>query len=143
MKRIAPFVLLLAVNASMAATSPEQSLIVHAISHSREVVDTGTHTSCSGSATSTGPNTATANSGCTSRETAIIYVRNVVEANGIRFTIGCTARWIWSVCPTLTDGDTFPAIIKGHTMIIEVHLGGNQGKLRHQKYRIWDIRGVQ
>jgi hypothetical protein len=57
--------------------------------------------------------------------------------------IQCTARWIWSGCTNLRDGDTFPATIRGNQMILEAHRGGNQGKLIHARYRIMDIRSLE
>lgn len=70
-------------------------------------------------------------------------VKNVVEANGMRYVIVCRASWSGSSCGPLNDGDRFPAEIEGTTMWIEARKGGNQGKKMRIKYKILDIRPVK
>lgn len=70
-------------------------------------------------------------------------IKNVVEANGLRYVIVCRATWSGSSCGPLNDGDVFPAEIAGTTMWIEARRGGNQGKKIRIKYRILDIRPVR
>ena len=72
-----------------------------------------------------------------------IEVYNFVEANGMGYTIRCTAHWIGSACSWLTPGDTFPAEVKGTTMWITARKGGNMGKEIHAKYTLLDMRPTQ
>src|SRR5579862_4119552 len=107
-------------------------LTVRAVTHSAQVVTStstyttpgNSNTNCSGSATTGGDTTnGTANCQTTSMPaqthqmtTAAIFVRDLVEANGMRYTIACRAGWIGSHCVSLIDGDEFPAEIDGTTM---------------------------
>ena len=72
-----------------------------------------------------------------------IEVYNFVEANGIGYTIRCTAHWVGTACSWLIPGDTFPAEVKGTTMWIIGHRGGNMGKEMRAKYAILDMRPTQ
>jgi len=135
-----------------AAEKKERSLEVRAISHSvsqqtYQVTSPGhANTHCSGGTVTTGSTTSgtancqTTSTPSTTSERAVVYVRQIVEADGMRYTITCTARWIWSGCTTLDDGDRFPAKIKGYSMSVTGHKGGNMGKEVRIKYRIVDMR---
>jgi len=72
------------------------------------------------------------------RRTMEVY--NLVEANGMGYTIRCTASWVGSACSGLTPGDTFSAEVKDTTMWIIGRKGGNMGKEARAKFRIMDIR---
>jgi hypothetical protein len=72
-----------------------------------------------------------------------IEVYNFVEANGMGYTIRCTAHWIGSSCSWLTPGDSFPAEVKGTTMWIVGHKGGNMGKEMRTKFALLDMRPIQ
>jgi hypothetical protein len=109
------------------------------------------NTNCSGSATTVG-NTTNGAANCQTTSTpaqshqvpvSTLDVRNVVEANGMRYVIVCRASWSGSSCGPLNDGDIFPAEIAGTTMWIEARRGGNQGKKIRTKYKILDIRAVK
>ena len=69
-----------------------------------------------------------------------VDVLNVVEGDGLRYTISCTANWAGSNCQALIDGQSFPAEIDKTTMWLSGRSGGNQGKLIRVKYKILDIR---
>ena len=68
------------------------------------------------------------------------FVTNIVEGEGFRYTIECTANWVGSNCAPLIDGEFFPAEIDDDTMWLRARRGGNQGKSVRIKYRIVDIR---
>jgi len=68
-----------------------------------------------------------------------VDVYQQVIANGLVYTLKCTAHWIGSACGTLADNGAFPAEIDGKVMRVEVHRGGNMGKLLHSKFQILDI----
>ncbi len=72
-----------------------------------------------------------------------IEVYNQVEANGLVYTITCTAHWVGSKCSWLIPGDNFQAEVKGTTMWIIARKGGNMGKEIRPKFRILDIRPKQ
>lgn len=112
-----------------AANNPP--VIVKAISHTSETIDRGSHTYCAPAGTAVN---------CTNRNLIMIVVNQVVELDGMKYTLECRAKWIWNTCLTLDDGETFPAQIKGKTMIVEGHYKGNQGKIIHEKFQILDIR---
>ena len=154
-----PLVLVSMVSACLGNDNSKTQLIVRAVRHSTRFDEhtasyttPGTSdTNCSGSATTIG-NTTDGLAHCqTSSTPAQInqvttrteYVTDVVEANGMRYTITCTGSWRWSKCDPLNDGDQFRAEIDGNTMWIEAHQGGNQGKAVKIKYKIQDIRPVQ
>jgi hypothetical protein len=69
-------------------------------------------------------------------------VYNVVEANGMRYAITCSANWVGSGCVWLIPGDTFRAEVRGTTMWVEARRGGNVGKAIRPKYRILDVRPI-
>jgi hypothetical protein len=75
-----------------------------------------------------------------SRTNAVYRFTQVVTANGLKYTLSRTARWRWNSLDWLTDGESFPAEIKGRQMFITAHKGGNQGKKEILKYQILDIR---
>lgn len=109
------------------------------------------NTNCSASATTVGSTTnGAANCQTTSTPAqahnvavSTLDVKNVIEANGMRYVIVCRASWSGSSCGPLNDGDRFPAEIEGTTMWIEARKGGNQGKKMRIKYKILDIRPVK
>jgi hypothetical protein len=127
-----------------------QSLIVTAVSHSTREHDYTTdtpqqsNTNCTTSDTSVNCNTTTY--GGTSQQHAVYRFTQVVTANHngqvIQYTLYRTARWVWNSMDWLTDGDSFPAEIKGKRMFITSRKGGNQGKKETLKYDILDIRPV-
>lgn len=133
-------------------------MTVRAVTHTAQVVErTSTYTTpgsastnCSGSATTVGSTTnGTANCQTTSMPAQTrqvtaraMYVTDVVEANGMRYTITCRAGWVGSHCAPLIDGDEFSAEIEGTTMWLSARVGGNQGKLVRVKYKVLDIRPV-
>jgi hypothetical protein len=141
---------------SLMAESQRQVLSVRAVTHASRVnertssyVTPGTsNTNCTGTGTTVG-NTTTATANCQTTSTPAqqhqtttrsVDVVDVVEANGMWYTISCRANWVGSNCSPMIDGDTFPAEIDGHTMWISGHKGGNQGKPVRVKYKILDIR---
>ena len=73
---------------------------------------------------------------------------NVVEANGLRYTIACVGsfaeRYVAGVmknCPNLKDGDRFQADYDGKTtMWVYAKKGGNLGKPITVKYHVRDLR---
>ena len=157
MRKLPSFVLLFAVVLScLAKDSNKKSLMVRAVafaSRTNEQTSTLTtpgtaNTNCSGTGTTTG-DTTTATSNCqttstpaqthqvTSRTTD---VTNIVEADGIRYTIVCRASWSGSNCAPLTEGDLFQAEIDDKTMWLVARKGGNQGKEVRMKNKILDIR---
>jgi hypothetical protein len=69
-----------------------------------------------------------------------VEVYNQLEANGMIYTITCTAHWIGSKCSWLIPGDRFQAEVNGRTMWITGRKGGNMGKELRAKYKILDIR---
>src|SRR5262249_48285356 len=120
--------------------------------HTSTVTTPGkSETSCSGSAATIGiftderMNCQTTSTPAETRQvttTDSIDVRNIVEGNGMRYTIRCTANWAGSNCSPLIEGDQFAAEIEGKTMWIVARKGGNQGKAVRIKYEILDIRAV-
>ncbi len=72
-----------------------------------------------------------------------IEVFNRVAANGMVYTITCTAHWVGSKCAWLIPGDNFRAEVKGTTMWVNARKGGNMGKEFRPKFRILDIRPEQ
>ena len=108
-------------------------------------------TTCYGSGTDWGYST-TINMNCQTTTTPpqdipitvrSVEVYNQVEANGMVYTITCTAHWIGSKCSWLIPGDTFQAEVKGATMWIAGRRGGNMGKGARGKFKILDIRPKQ
>ena len=61
----------------------------------------------------------------------------------VQYTLSRTARWVWNSMDWLTDGDSFPAEIKGKHMYISSRKGGNLGKKETLKYDMLDIRPVK
>lgn len=135
----------------------KESLTVRAVSHdSRTNEFSWTYTTpgssstdCSGSGTTYG-NTTRVSTNCKTSSTPAqthlmtrqtIDVMNLVEGNGLRYTITCRASWGGSNCSPMVDGDVFPAEIDGHTMWISARRGGNQGKAIRVKYKILNIDG--
>jgi hypothetical protein len=59
----------------------------------------------------------------------MIDVMNIVEADGMRYTIVCRASWVGSNCAPLIEGDVFQAEIDNKTMWLIA-----------QKNKILDIR---
>ena len=86
-------------------------------------------------------------SGGDTQEKAIYTFLQVVSATEggkvTQYTLSRTARWIWSSTTQLTDGESFPAEIKGKRMSITSRRGGNQGKKETTTYDILDIRPIQ
>lgn len=105
------------------------------------------NTNCSGIGTTVG-NTTYASAGCqtTSRPAQTqqvtrrtVDVMNIVEADGMRYTIVCRASWGASNCGPLMEGHSFQAQVENKTMWLVAHKGGNQGKEVRMKNRILDI----
>lgn len=68
-------------------------------------------------------------------------VRNVVDGNGMRYTILCSAKWVGSNCfPMVNSGELWEAEIDGTTMWINARKGGNLGKKVRVKFQIIDLR---
>lgn len=155
MKQSVAVILLL--GASLACSAKEKNFVsVRAITHASQVNErTSTYTTpgtsntnCSGVGTTIG-NTTSATANCQTYSTPAqthritsrsVDVVNVVELDGMRYTISCRASWVGSNCGPMIDGDVFPAEIDGNTMWIIGHKGGNQGKEVRAKYKILDIR---
>jgi hypothetical protein len=106
------------------------------------------NTNCSGSGTTIG-NTTNASVNCQTTSTPAqthqinsrtIDVMNIVEADGMRYTIVCRASWVGSNCAPLIAGDVFRAEIDNRTMWLMARKGGNQGKEVKMKNKILDIR---
>jgi hypothetical protein len=125
-----------------------QKLTVRAISHSTNERD---YTITSPQTTNTNCNLYPNSAECTSttyggqtQHKAIYRFTEVVTADEggkvTQFTLSRTARWVWNSMDWLTDGDYFPAEIKGKHMLITYRRGGNQGKKITMKYDILDIR---
>ena len=109
------------------------------------------NTSCNGTGMNTGPmstaqvNCQTVTPGGESQAvtTRKLDVENIVDANGERFTIRCTANWIGSNCLPMKDGDQFQAEYDGKTtMWVTARKGGNLGKPVSAKYKVLDRRPV-
>ena len=109
------------------------------------------NTSCYGNSTDMGMwtnlnlNCSTVSTPPTVQPVTIRYIEvyNFVEANGMGYTIRCTAHWVGSSCSWLIPGDTFPAEVKGTTMWIVGHKGGNMGKEMRTKFALLDMRPIQ
>ena len=65
---------------------------------------------------------------------------NIVEADGLRYSIVCRASWNGSNCVPLTEGDLFQAESDDKTMWLVARKGGNQGKEVRMRNKILDIR---
>src|SRR5712692_5154008 len=133
------------------------SLTVTAVSHESSVWEStavlhhpsSSQTSCNGTGMNTGP-TSTANVDCNTTTygggqqtvtTHQLHVENIIEANGERFIIQCTASWVGSNCAPMKDGDRFQAEYDGKTtMWISGRKGGNLGKRISIKYKVLDRR---
>jgi hypothetical protein len=87
--------------------------------------------------------TVTQGGGSQAVTTRKLDVENIVDANGERFTVRCTANWIGSNCFPMKDGDQFPAEYDGKTtMWITARKGDNLGKPVSAKYKVVDRRPV-
>lgn len=157
MRRLPHFVLLLTLVLScLAKGSNRTSLTVRAgaaISQTSERTSTfttpgRTSTSCAGTGTTVG-NTTTATANCQTTSipaethqvtSSTTEVTNVVEADGVAYTIVCRASWGGSNCAALIEGDLFQAEIDGNTMWLVTRRFGNRGKEVRMKNRILDIR---
>jgi len=131
----------------MPMVASAQMLTVVAVSHNTREFDYTTstpqtsNTNCTGNDTSV--NCSTTTYGGQTQTNAVYRLNEIVTSNGIRYVLTRTARWRWSSLDWLTDGESFPAEIKGKHMYITCHKGGNQGKKETIKYEILDIRPVQ
>jgi hypothetical protein len=125
-----------------------QSLTVLAISHSTRENDyiittpQTTNTNCN-----LYPNSANCTSttyGGGSQRKAVYRFMEVVTSSEdgkvTQYKLSRTARWVWNSMDWLTDGDSFPAEIKGKHMFITCRREGNQGKKIIMKYDVLDIR---
>jgi hypothetical protein len=157
MRFIVLLVLLCGVSFScLAKDNNKKSLTVRAVaftSQTNERTSTYTtpgtsNTNCSGTGTTIG-NTTNATANCQTTSTPAqthqitshtIDVMNIVEAEGMRYTIVCRASWVGSNCAPLIEGDMFQAEIENKTMWLVAHKGGNQGKEVRMKNKILDIR---
>jgi hypothetical protein len=123
-----------------------QKLTVTAVSHNTQEFDynittpRNSNTNCSATDTSVNCNTTTY--GGQTQQKAVYRLTEIVTANGIQYTLVRMARWAWSSLDWLTDGETFPAEIKGKHMFVTCHRGGNQGKKVTIKYDVLDIRPI-
>jgi hypothetical protein len=128
-----------------------QELTVLTVSHSREergytiTTPQTTNTDCSLYPNSVNCTSTTYGGG--SQNKAVYHCIEVVTSHDggkvTRYTLARTVRWVWGSMDWLTDGETFPAEIKGKHMFITYRRGGNQGKQGKLKYDIMDIRLVQ
>jgi hypothetical protein len=124
-----------------------QKLTVVAVSHNTKEFDYQTttpqnsQTNCTVNDPSVNCNTTTY--GGQTHTNAVYRLDQEVTANGLRYKLTRTARWRWSSLDWLTDGESFPAEIKGRHMYITCRRGGNQGKKETIKYEVLDIRPVQ
>ena len=148
MKRLG---LLLIVAWHLPAAEVERTLTVRAITHTVSqstctyTVQGHAETKCAGDSQTNGPYT-TSSGRCETtstpggiREKTTYYSRNVVEADGVQYTILCWTGW--RHCSSLTDGQTFQATIKGTNMWVTGHPDDARvGKMARIKYRIVDIR---
>ncbi len=125
-----------------------QKLTVRAISHS---TTESNYTITSPQTTNTNCNLYPNSADCTSttyggqtQHKAVYRFTEIVTADEggkvTQYTLSRTARWVWNSMDWLTDGDHFPAEIKGKRMVITCRRGGNQGKKITLKYDILDIR---
>jgi hypothetical protein len=128
-----------------------QQLTVVAISHQPNEYDYTTtsprnsNTNCNVYESSVNCNTTSYGGG--TQTNAVYHLFEVVRSNEagnvIQYMLTRTARWRWNSTDWLTEGDSFPAEIKGKHMYITCCRGGNQGKKQNLKYDILDIRRVQ
>ena len=133
------------------AGTSDRKLTVVAASHQTNEFDYTTstpqtsNTNCNVFNTSIQCNT-TSRGGVTQTH-AVYRLQQVVTSNEggrkIRYVLTRTARWRWSSTDWLSEGESFPAEIKGKHMYIKCRKGGNQGKEETLKYDILDIRPVQ
>jgi hypothetical protein len=139
-------VLFLAVFAAPLANG--QKLTVLAVSHSRNENDytvttpQTTNTNCNVYSNSASCSSTTYGGGTQNKE-VYRFVEVVTSDEGgkvTQYTLARMVRWVWNSMDWLTDGDSFPAEIKGKHMFITFRRGGNQGKEEKLKYDILDIR---
>lgn len=159
--------MLLGMPSSFARDKQTATVVVHAVSYRAIPHQNTTYyttpghsdTSCYGSGSGTSLNwgfMTSANGSmsinCTTETTppqvkpitvAWLEVYNLIEVNGMAYTIRCTAHWIGSACSWLTPGDTFSGEVKDTTMWITSHRGGNMGREMRTKFAILDIRPRQ
>jgi hypothetical protein len=125
-----------------------QKLTVLAVSHSRSEND---YTVATPQTTNTNCNlypnsancTSTTYGGGTQHKAVYRFIEIVTSSEGgnvTQYTLSRTVRWVWNSMDWLSDGDSFPAEIKGKHMFITSRRGGNQGKEEKLKYDILDIR---
>jgi hypothetical protein len=125
-----------------------QKLTVRAVSHSTSEND---YTITSPQTTNTDCNlypnsvncTSTTYGGNTQRKAVYRFTELVTVDEGgkiTQYTLSRVARWVWNSMDWLTDGELFPAEIKGKHMFVTCRRGGNQGKKVTIKYDILDIR---
>ncbi len=128
-----------------------QKMTIVAVSHHTDERDyttttpSNSNTNCTGTNSSINCNTTSYGGG--TQTNAVYKLTQVVTANEdgkvTKYTLTRTARWRWNSLDWLTDGDSFPAEIKGKHMFITCRKGGNQGKKETLKYDILDIRPAQ
>jgi TPR repeat protein len=75
-------------------------------------------------------------------DTSTLYVQEVGVADGIRYTLSCTANWVGSNCGPLERG-MYETEIKGTTAYLTAFKGGNMGKRITIKFRLLDIRAIE
>jgi hypothetical protein len=121
-----------------------QKLTIKAVSHNTQEFDynvttpQNSNTNCNATDTSVNCNTTTY--GGQTQTKATYRLTEIVTSNDVQYTLVRNARWVWSSLDWLTDGDSFPAEIKGKHMFVTCRRGGNQGKKITIKYDIMDIR---
>jgi hypothetical protein len=126
---------------TIGADKPKRSLEIRAVAHSATesaafVMPGRTRTKCNESG-----------SDCQTKVTpsqtyTSVFITNIVEANGLRYKIACTAGWSGSNCSEMMDGDVYSAELQATTMWVKVRRGGNQGKQMRVKYKVLDIRPI-
>ena len=135
----------------LSAAIRAQQLTVVAVSHQTDEYDytittpQNSNTNCSVNDSSVNCNTTSYGGGTQAH--ALYRLYQVVTSNEagqlIQYKLTRTARWRWTSTDFLTEGDSFPAEIKGKHMYITCRRGGNQGKKETLKYDILDIRPVR
>jgi len=139
------------VTLSFSAPIHAQQLTVVAISHQPNEHDYTTtsprnsNTNCNVDDSSVNCNTTSYEGG--TQTNAVYHLFEVVRSNEagnvIQYMLTRTSRWRWNSTDWLTEGDSFPAEIRGKHMYITCRIGGNQGKKQNLKYDILDIRPVR
>jgi hypothetical protein len=70
----------------------------------------------------------------------MIEIFNQLEADGMVYTVRCSAHWVGSNCSWLIPGDRFSARMQGTTMWVDARKGGKMGKEIRPKFQVLDMR---